>query len=423
MFTDAQKLEVLSRINMEINEIRDIDMLMEQLLFEARKIVNADAGSLYISENGKLHFKYSQNDTLKKRLKPNEKLIYSSFTIPLDSNSIAGHSAVTGKIINIEDAYNIPSYLPYRFSSAVDKKTKYETRSMLAIPMVNASHRNIGVLQLINAKTDSGYIRRFVAEDELILKSFASIAAISLERAQLTRSIILRMIQMAELRDPKETGAHVIRVGGYAVELYELWAKKRGIQEAEIRKTRDILRMAAMLHDVGKVAISDLILRKPGIFTAEEYEEMKFHTVYGASLFLNNPTEVDKAAMEVALNHHERWDGKGYPGNIDINTVKIIDGKSIGSVSTSGKSETEIPLFGRIVALADVYDALMSARIYKEAWDEERVLENISENRGSQFDPELVDLFLDNYTVFRSIRSANLDLNENNEQEGFNHGF
>ena len=104
---------------------------------------------------------------------------------------------------------------------------------------------------------------------------FASIAAVALERAQMTRAILLRMIHIAEMRDPKETGAQGNRVGGYAVELYERWARRRQLNQKEIDRCRDILRMAAMLHDVGKIAISDVILKKPGRLNESEFETMK----------------------------------------------------------------------------------------------------------------------------------------------------
>ena len=205
----------------------------------------------------------------------------------------------------------------------------------------------------------------------------------------------MRMISMAELRDPKETGAHVNRVASYAVEIYEHWAKSKGLPEDKINKNRDVLRMAAMLHDVGKVAISDVILKKPARFTPEEYEIMKQHTYMGACLFANPSSEFDIAAQEVALNHHERWDGKGYPGNIDITTGEKI--------SEEPKKGEDVPVFGRIVAIADVYDALSSRRVYKDAWDEDKVLGIMREERGNQFDPEMIDSFFDSLDVLNAI--------------------
>jgi response regulator RpfG family c-di-GMP phosphodiesterase len=211
------------------------------------------------------------------------------------------------------------------------------------------------------------------------------------------------MIQMAEMRDPKETGAHVNRVGSYAVVLYETWARRRDIDPVTLERQRDRLRMAAMLHDVGKVAIPDHILKKPGRFTEEEFLTMQQHTLHGARLFLNPLSDFDHAAAEVALTHHERWDGKGYPGYVDPATGLPLPDKTDDQGSALPRKGEEIPLFGRIVALADVYDALSHQRVYKEAWEEERVLGLIRDGSGTQFDPELVEIFFECLDTFQQI--------------------
>jgi HD-GYP domain-containing protein (c-di-GMP phosphodiesterase class II) len=167
--------------------------------------------------------------------------------------------------------------------------------------------------------------------------------------------------------------------------------------------------MAAMLHDVGKVAISDVILKKPGRFNSDEYEIMKQHTVLGARLFLDAQSDFDEAALQVALNHHERWDGKGYPGHVDVGMGLPLAAYALPDGSAQGKAGEQIPLFGRIVALADVYDALSSARVYKEAWDESQVLETIQKEAGHQFDPELVECFFSRINVLRSIQDRYKD--------------
>jgi response regulator RpfG family c-di-GMP phosphodiesterase len=220
------------------------------------------------------------------------------------------------------------------------------------------------------------------------------------------------MIRMAELRDPKETGAHVNRVGAYSVEIYERWAKGKNIAAKEIQTKRDVLRMAAMLHDVGKVAISDQILKKPARLTEEEFEIMKQHTFFGARLFIDKKSDFDEAAAQVAMSHHEWWNGKGYPGHVDLAATGPGLSFSVQEIKPRGKRGEEIPLFGRIVAIADVYDALASKRAYKEAWDEADILETMEKGAGQQFDPELIQVFLSSIDVMRSIQQRYPDRKE-----------
>ena len=206
---------------------------------------------------------------------------------------------------------------------------------------------------------------------------------------------------MAELRDPKETGPHVNRVAAIAVELYERWAIHQGTDRRKIDRNRDILRMAAMLHDVGKVAISDLILKKPARLTDEEYEVMQGHAFCGAQLFRQKQSEFDEVALEVALTHHEKWDGTGYPGQVDIETGLPLQRERGGRARRL--KGTQIPIFGRVVAIADVYDALSCRRAYKPAWTQEEVKEEMRKGSGSHFDPDLIGIFFEAYDHIRQI--------------------
>jgi len=400
-----QKMQRVIGIENEIARIRDIDILLEKILSEARNFTGADAGSIYIREGDHLKFSYTQNDTLQSKLLPGRKLIYSTFTTPINSSSIAGHVAATGEVLSIRDAWELPPDAPYSFNRNYDELSGYRTRSMLTFPMTSGRGDVSGVLQLINAKNSSGEVVPFSPADRVVLEHFANAAANAVERAKLTRGIILRMNKMAELRDPKETGAHVNRVASYSVVLYEAWARKKNLSPREIERDCDTLRMAAMLHDVGKVAIPDVILKKPGRFTPEEYEIMKQHTVCGARLFGELYSDIDEAAMLVTLNHHERWDGKGYPGYLDPVTGTPLTEFADSDGKPLGKSGEAIPLFGRIVAIADVFDALSNRRCYKEAWDAEAVIAELKSESGRMFDPELVELFLENIETIRHVAS------------------
>ena len=402
---DAEKLLNVITLDSELNKIKDVDILLERILTEARRVVQADAGSIYIRKGNMLAISYAQNATQQKELPHGEKLIYKFFEIPIDRKSISGYVAATGELLNIKDVYKIKKDSPFGYNTRFDEKSGYRSCSMLTIPLKTNNGELLGVIQFINKMQQSGKTCSFTKEDEILVTHFAANVTVALQRAQMTRAILLRMISMAELRDPKETGPHVNRVAGFAVEIYESWARTKMIDEDEIQRDRDNLRMAAMLHDVGKVAISDLILKKPARFTPEEYDIIKTHTLSGAQLFEDSHSELDKMALEIALTHHENWDGSGYPGYVDIRTNKPSDGRD----EIVGRKKEEIPLWGRIVAIADVYDALRSKRVYKEAWSEDDVLEEMRKMRGIKFDPELIDIFFDVLPSIQTIAEKYAD--------------
>ena len=205
MLSEKEKLDALARLGVDLNLIQDLDILMERILTEARRFVNADAGSIYIRDSGRLHFTYTQNDTLQSRLQAGEKLIYSNFTIPIDDNSIAGYVAKSGQPLNLPDVYRLDAACPYHFDKEFDDATQYSTRSVLTIPLVSSKGDLLGILQIINAQDGRRQVVPFTISDEKIMTHFASIAAVALARAQMTRTILLRMMKMAEMRDPKGT--------------------------------------------------------------------------------------------------------------------------------------------------------------------------------------------------------------------------
>ncbi|MDY0152400.1 MAG: HD domain-containing protein [Candidatus Cloacimonas sp.] len=405
MDREKTMLERVIALGQMMTEMKDTDMLMERILTEARKLSNCDAGSIYKCEGKEMLFSYTQNDTQQKALPPGKKLLYSTFRMPINEKSIAGFVAFHNTTLNIADVYKLDKSLPYSFNQAFDLQTGYKTGSMLSIPMQTTSGKVIGVLQLINALDANGKVIAFSAEDLPFIRYFANTAAIALERADMTRHIILRMISMAELRDPKETGAHVNRVGAYAAEIYEAWAQKYAIPETEMQHNKDLLRVSAMLHDVGKVGISDNILKKPGKLTDEEFDTMKTHSYIGACLFRDAASELDLMSLEIAIGHHERWDGRGYPGYIDLAQGTPLPDKMLPSGRAMGKTGAEVPLWARIVAIADVYDALSSRRCYKEPWTQDNVFEELERSSGSQFDPELIEIFFSIRDTVQVIRS------------------
>ncbi|MCL2478610.1 MAG: HD domain-containing protein [Treponema sp.] len=398
-------------LDSELNQIQDFDLLLERILLEARKVVNADAGSIYVlnsvEEDGekieRLEIRYAQNDTTAKQLPPGQKPVYSFFTVPINEKTISGYCAFTRQLVNVPDCYNIPPNVPYSFNTSFDIKSGYRTIASLTVPLLTAEGRLLGVIQVLNALGKKGNVIPFSKDDELLITHFANNATIALERASMTRAMIMRMIRMAELRDPKETGPHVSRVAGYAIEIYDRWAFRHQVPDKERERFRDTLKISSMLHDVGKVAISDTILKKPDKFEPWERVIMQHHTVYGAGLFDDPHSAVDIIAKDIAFTHHENWDGTGYPGWVDPITEKPIKTNSEGK--PLGKKGEEIPLTGRIVAIADVYDALCSKRVYKQAWAEKDVLQEIRKLGGIKFDPELTDTFFEILPSIKQIQS------------------
>jgi PAS domain S-box-containing protein len=195
----------------------------------------------------------------------------------------------------------------------------------------------------------------------------------SKEIEKIQKEIIFTMGSIGESRS-KETANHVKRVAEYS----KLLASLYGLNAEEI----DLLYMASPMHDIGKIAIPDSILLKPGKLTDEEYNIMKTHANRGYDMLKHSSRPLISTAAIIAHEHHEMWDGKGYP---------------------RGLSGEDIHIYGRITALVDVYDALISDRVYKKAWDEQKVLKHIKDQSAKHFDPKLVELFLNNYRKFQMI--------------------
>ena len=412
MEKEDDKLQKIIEIEKQLGEIQDVDVLLERILTETRKIVNADAGSIYVTEGQKLKIKYGQNDTHLKELAPGEKLPYTCFAFPINEKSICGYVALTGKPLNIHDVYEISENQPYKFNKNTDLTTDYRTKSMYTLPLRMANGNLLGVLQIINAKDLDGTVIPFDEEAELLITHFASSAVQALQHAYLTSNMVKRMLKMAEFRDPKETYPHVERVSSFSLEIYDRWAFNHNVPEEEQHRYRDNLKIAAKFHDVGKVGISDVILKKSfPRFTEEERNIMKGHTCIGAQLFDPPESFLDEMSQEIALHHHDRWDGgeMGYPGNIDLNTFSIKNGVVPNSIPLKGN---EIPLSARIVAVADVFDALSHKRCYKESWTIDDSFDEIQNNAGSQFDPEVVLAFMQVKDRICSIQMAFPDVEE-----------
>lgn len=222
--------------------------------------------------------------------------------------------------------------------------------------------------------------------DTYLLNLFTENIIIALENIRLNelladnqREIIYRIGEIVETRS-KESGLHVKRVALYC----ELFARLLGFPEEKA----ELLKRASPLHDIGKIGIPDAILHKPGKLDADEWEIMKTHAQIGYDMLSGSDIELFQVASQIALNHHEKWDGSGYPQGLTGHTI---------------------PLEGRITALVDVFDALGSDRCYKRAWPLDKILALIQEEKGRHFDPALVELMLANLDDFLAIRDTYRD--------------
>jgi putative two-component system response regulator len=200
---------------------------------------------------------------------------------------------------------------------------------------------------------------------------------------------IHRLVVASMCRD-EETGAHIKRTGLYS----EVLARVAGWSAAEAES----IRMAAPMHDVGKIGIPDAILQKPGKLTAEEFQIMKTHTTIGAQMLTGSDSPMLQMAWEIVLNHHERWDGTGYP---------------------AGLAGFDIPESARIVAIVDVYDALTHDRVYRPAIPEDEALGMMQQGAGGHFDPGLLALFFAHFSEIRQIARANPDELAKNDMVGY----
>ena len=281
-----QKLQKILELEKKLEEIQDIDVLLERILTETRAIVRADAGSIYEIEDNKLRIKYAQNDTQLKKLKPGEKLPYLSFSVPINEKSISGYVALSGEPVNIQNAYRIPSDKPFVFNKKTDIATGYHTKSIYTLPLKMQSGKLLGVMQLINAQNESGKIIGFDRDAVLYITHFASNVRQALQNTYQTNLMVQRMLKMAELRDPKETYPHVMRVAENSLEIYDRWAFDHRVPEHEKHRFRDCLKIAAKFHDIGKVGIPDAVLHSPKRYGPDDENRaiLKGHTCIGAQI-------------------------------------------------------------------------------------------------------------------------------------------
>ncbi|MFQ5344871.1 MAG: HD domain-containing phosphohydrolase [Mariprofundus sp.] len=216
--------------------------------------------------------------------------------------------------------------------------------------------------------------------EQKVTERTAEIQSLNMEIEDTQKEVVFTMGSIGETRS-KETGNHVKRVAEYS----RIFALHYGLPEEEA----NLIKMASPMHDIGKVGIPDNILNKPGRLTPEEFEHMKKHAELGYEMLKHSSRPILKAAATLAYEHHEKWNGTGYP---------------------QGLKGEETHIYGRITAIADVFDALGSDRCYKKAWNDDKIFTLIREERGEHFDPKLVDIFFDHLDEFLTVRDSYRDV-------------
>ncbi|MBQ1784347.1 MAG: DUF3369 domain-containing protein [Gammaproteobacteria bacterium] len=284
--------------------------------------------------------------------------------------------AATGDFIACADGDLNPE-LPVEVTTLIEQALQQQrsiTTDEAHVAYYETSDNTISLLYLAHGQplttTQQQMLELFSTSATLMFENLTS-----REDLQATQKELIFVIGEAIEARSKETGAHVRRVS----RMCSLLAEAAGCSE----RYTDTLRHAAPLHDVGKITIPETILHKPGPLDAEEWEMMKTHAQSGHDLLSNSNRSIAKMGARIALSHHERWDGGGYP---------------------HGSKGDEIPLEARIMALVDVIDALASRRCYKEPWPRQRILEYLQQQRGLQFDPQLTDLAIACFPQFEAIR-------------------
>jgi len=385
---------------------QSLPQLLAKVLKKSRMLTGAEAGTIFILRRKRkgavLQAMNAQNDRIR--------LSAAGFEVPVSSKTISGFVAMTGETVVIDDVYAIGADKPYSFDPANEQR-HYTSHSMLCFPLKNYTNRVIGVVQLINRLGPSGETVPFDPHMSSIVAPVARVVGSSIELTDMmdqirqknltlqnrNRQLADQRMHIANLQEQTEeafllsvgllaraaeihdegTGNHIIRTNEYSYFI----AQHLGLPKVFC----DEIHYSAQLHDVGKMSVDQAVLKKKGRLDDLERAEMDRHTTYGYQILRDSPRL--QLAAEIALNHHEKWAGTGYP---------------------AGLAGTDIPLSARIVQVADIYDALRSERPYKKGFSHEETLDIILNGDDrldpkEHFDPQLITLFADTHRGFEDI--------------------
>ncbi|UCF63598.1 MAG: GAF domain-containing protein [bacterium] len=349
---ENKRLKVLLHLADNLQAHLDLDKLLLTTMQEVAKILDADRCTVFLLDEEKQELWSIVAMGIEKG---------KEIRFPADKG-IAGHVAMTGDILNIPDAYQ-----DSRFNPEIDKKTGYRTRNMLTMPLTNRDGIIIGVFQILNKRKVA-----FDQSDEELLAAISQITATTVENSLLYEEQVESLNSFVETLsatlDTRDyiTAGHSRRVTMYTLALCE--QMQLGENPCEE------LRFAGLLHDIGKLGIPEAVLFKAGKLTEQEYAIIKRHPAVTRQILgnIHFPRKL-KNVTEIASTHHEKINGNGYP---------------------DGLQADEIPLGGRMLALADVFDALTSYRQYRDREAIEKVWDIIEKESGQTFDPKVVQVFL-----------------------------
>jgi len=398
--SDAElHLDAILRVCTSLTAPKPLEELLDNLLTETRSVIPADAATLYLVDGETLVLVCRQDAKSPTESRP-AVLSFdrlgrvsadqrgpdgepSAFRTPLFNDPVAQYVARTGQTINITDVHEPTGNTPDELREVLPASVAMATVSLLAAPMIDRNAKTVGVIELVNRHAGDSEIVPFTSRDEQTLTSLAAVAAVSVRNARLREQLnhshldtILRLASAAEFRDG-DTGDHIRRMSLYS----EAVARKLGRSPEWCR----CILFASPMHDVGKLGIPDSILKKPGPLTPDERRIMQEHTVMGGRLLTGADNEILRMAERIAIGHHERWDGNGYPHK---------------------QRGTDIAEEARIVAIADVFDALTNARVYKPAFSFGEAMKLVSAESGRHFDPVVLDAFLGTREEIEAIYDA-----------------
>jgi response regulator RpfG family c-di-GMP phosphodiesterase len=361
---------------LQLSMARGVDEIFASVRAHARQLIGADGITFVLREGGLCH--YAEEDAVSP--------LWKGQRFPLES-CISGWAMINRQVVVIEDIY-----ADARIPHAAYRPTFVKSLAMAPVRQDDPVAA-IGAYWARRHRPSAAQVDTLVRVANSAAVAMTNVSLLNAlmaakeEAVRAKEAIILAMASLAETRD-NDTGNHLVRTQHYIRVLAEACVARGLFREELSPVVIDLLQKSAPLHDIGKVGIPDSILLKPGRLSPEEFEAMKAHaelgraTIATAERHLGTCTPFFEMAQAIAHTHHERWDGSGYP---------------------RGLRATDIPLCGRLMAIADVYDALVSERVYKLALSHEEAVEQIARERGRHFDPQLTDVFCGVAEAFRDI--------------------